>query len=201
MRAPLLPMPLAIAQAGCQNGSLVPNTVTAIFAGKAGDSMTDDQRRNNDREQLLKDIGRLTGSFQTVLLGTCSRDGDPEISYSPCVTVGRFLYVFVSELSVHTGNLHDNPRASLLFIENESDSRNLHARRRVTFRAGASSISRDDPEWTRVLQEFEDRFGEIIAVLKSLPDFHLFRFSTDSATIVRGFADAHTVACDRFEPA
>jgi len=160
--------------------------------------MNKDQSQNNDQEQLLKDIGQLTSSFQTVLMGTCSREGDPEISYSPCVIVDSVLYVFVSELSVHTGNLRDNPRASLLFIENESECQNLHARRRVTYRAGASLIPRDDPEWVRILQEFEGRFGEIIPLLQSLPDFHLFRFATDSATIVRGFADAHTVACNGF---
>jgi len=160
--------------------------------------MTKDQD-NASHEQLLSDMAELSGRFQTVLMGTSSQDGDPEISYSPCVTVDGFLYVFVSELSVHTGNLRDNPRASLLFIENESGCQNLHARRRVTYRAGASLIPRDDPEWTGVLLEFEKQFGEIIPLLKSLPDFHLFRFTTDSATIVRGFADAHTVACDRFE--
>jgi len=149
-------------------------------------------------DQLRRDVAELTGAFQTVLMATSSAQGDPEISYSPCVIVDGFLYVFVSELSVHTGNLHDNPRASLLFIENESECRNLHARRRVTYHAGASLIPRDDPEWTVALTEFERRFGEIIPVLKSLPDFHLFRFTTDSATIVRGFADAHTISCSRF---
>ena len=162
-------------------------------------TMTNNQNATN--EQLRKDIAELTGSFKTVLLGTCSRQGDPEISYSPCVIVDGFLHVFVSELSVHTGNLHDNPRASLLFIENESDCQNLHARRRVTYRAGASLIPRDDPEWASVLGKFERQFGEIVPVLKSLPDFHLFRFTTDSATIVRGFADAHTVDCAGFEVA
>jgi len=161
--------------------------------------MSKDQTSGSEHDQLLSDMAALTGRFQTVLMGTCSTDGEPEISYSPCVVVDGFLYVFVSELSLHTGNLRDNPRASLLFIENEADSENLHARRRVTYRAGASLIPRDDPEWSGVLQEFEGRFGEIIPVLTSLPDFHLFRFTTDSATIVRGFADAHTVACDRFE--
>ena len=165
----------------------------------SGDTMNDN--KNTSSEQLRRDIAELTGSFQTVLLGTCSLQGDPEISYSPCVIAEGFLHVFVSELSVHTGNLHDNPRASLLFIENESDCQNLHARRRVTYRAGASLIPRDDPVWTSVLDRFERQFGEIVPVLKSLPDFHLFRFATDSVTIVRGFADAHTVECDGFEVA
>ncbi|MEM7258929.1 MAG: pyridoxamine 5'-phosphate oxidase family protein, partial [Pseudomonadota bacterium] len=123
----------------------------------------------------------------------------PEVSYTPYVMAEGKLYVFVSELSVHTGNLKENPRASVLFIEDESQSQNLHARRRVTFPVSVALIGRDDPQWQLVLEQMENRFGEIIPVLKSLPDFHLFAMTTDSANIVRGFADAHTVACDGFQ--
>ena len=72
------------------------------------------------------------------------------------VVVG--LYLLYSLL--HTGNLKSNPRASLLFIEDESSSENSHARRRVTYRADVSLISRDDPVWGRVLSQMEVKFGE-----------------------------------------
>lgn len=147
---------------------------------------------------LQTDIKTLCGQFKTVLMATSTTDGQPEISYSPYAIVDGRLYVFVSDLSVHTGNLKSNPRASLLFIENEAQSDNLHARRRVTFPAKATLLSRDVPEWSDVLNQMEDKFGEIISVLKSLPDFHLFAMGTESAVIVRGFADAHTVECDGF---
>ena len=147
---------------------------------------------------LQTDIRTLCGQFKTVLMATSTTDGQPEISYSPYVIVDGRLYVFVSDLSVHTGNLKSNPRASLLFIENEAQSENLHARRRVTFPVKAVLVDRDVPEWSDVLDQMETKFGEIISVLKSLPDFHLFSMSTESAVIVRGFADAHTVECDGF---
>ena len=152
-----------------------------------------------DNDSLHTDIKTLCGQFKTVLMATSTPDGEPEISYSPYVIVERRLYVFVSDLSLHTGNLKSNPRASLLFIENESQSENLHARRRVTFPVQAALVTRDDPRWQTVLDHMENKFGEIMAVLKSLPDFHLFEMNTASAVIVRGFADAHTVECDGFQ--
>ena len=151
-----------------------------------------------ERADLLADINTLVTGFSTVLMATCSDDGDPEISYSPYVIFDGRLHVFVSDLSVHTGNLKSNPRASLLFIESESEAENLHARRRVTFPVTATLIARDDPTWESVLNQMQQQFGEIIPVLKSLPDFHLFAMQTESAVIVRGFADAHTVACEGF---
>jgi len=152
----------------------------------------------NNHSQLLADMRQLCAQFQTVLMATSTPQGLPEISYSPYVIVDKVLYVFLSDLSLHTGNLKSNPHASLLFIEDESASENLHARRRVTYRAEVTLVSRDDPDWKNVLSQMEKRFGEIIPVLKSLTDFHLFAMRTDDAVLVRGFADAHPVTCDGF---
>lgn len=148
--------------------------------------------------ELHADIKSLCEQFKTVLMATCTTDGVPEVSYTPYVIVDRKLYVFVSELSMHTGNLMSNPRASVLFIEDEDKSSNLHARRRVTFPCTVSLVERSATEWESVLAQLELRFGDIIPVLKSLPDFHLFAMDADSAVIVRGFADAHTVECSGF---
>lgn len=153
----------------------------------------------NNHSELLADMGRLCAQFQTVLMATSTPDGEPEISYSPYVIVDRVLYVFLSDLSLHTGNLKSNPRASLLFIEDESQSKNLHARRRVTYHARAVLLARDDPDWEKMLIQMENRFGEIIPLLKSLNDFHLFAMHTEDAILVRGFADAHTLSCDGFQ--
>ncbi|OED37631.1 hypothetical protein AB833_22790 [Chromatiales bacterium (ex Bugula neritina AB1)] len=147
---------------------------------------------------LLADIRQLVATFRTVLMATATSDGDPEISYSPYAIHEGLLYVFVSDLSLHTGNLKDNPRASLLFIENESDCDNLHARRRSTFRCTATLIPREDPSWELVLDCMTGRFGEIMPVLKSLPDFHLFAMKPDTVVFVKGFADAHTLEFNSF---
>jgi len=144
------------------------------------------------------DINALVRNFKTVLMATSTVDGDPEISYSPFVVVEGRLHVLLSDLSLHTHNLKTNPRASLLFIENEQDALKLHARKRVTYKATVTRIDRETDEWRAVLEAMQNRFGEIMTVLESLPDFHLFSMQTDCAVLVKGFAEAHTVPCEGF---
>ena len=142
---------------------------------------------------LQSDINALMSNFKTVLMATGTKDGVPEISYSPYVICDGLLHVLLSDLSVHTGNLKSNPRASLLFIENEQDAEKLHARKRVTFKVSVEQVARDSDHWRRAVDAMQERFGEIIPLLESLPDFHLFAMHTDCAVLVKGFADAHTV--------
>ena len=149
-------------------------------------------------KELYNDIRDLIAGFDTVLMATSSVDGVPEISYSPYGIVDGELHVFVSDLAVHTGNLKTNPRVSLLFIENEKNAEVLHARKRVTFTATAELIDRKSDRFRSVMSVLQVRFGDIMPLLESLPDFHLFAMRTDRAVLVKGFADAHTVECDGF---
>jgi len=142
--------------------------------------------------ELEKEMFALVDMFSTVLMATSSTEGDPEISYSPYAIVDGKLHVFVSDLALHTANLKSNPKASLLFIENENNAEKLHARKRVTFSAKADLVDRNSDHFRSVMQAMHSRFGEII------PDFHLFAMSTESAVLVKGFADAHTIECDGF---
>lgn len=147
---------------------------------------------------LEKEMFALVDMFSTVLMATSSTEGEPEISYSPYAIVDGKLHVFVSDLALHTANLKSNPKASLLFIENESDADKLHARKRVTFSARAELVNRQSDHFRSVMNAMHSRFGEIIPLLESLPDFHLFAMSTECAVLVKGFADAHTIVCDGF---
>ena len=149
-------------------------------------------------KELYNDIRDLIAGFDTVLMATSSVNGVPEISYSPYGIVDGELHVFVSDLAVHTGNLKTNPRASLLFIENEKNAEVLHARKRVTFTATAELIDRKSDRFRSVMSVLQVRFGDIMPLLESLPDFHLFAMRTDRAVLVKGFADADTVECDGF---
>ena len=148
---------------------------------------------------LQSDIKTLVSSFKTVLMATSTEDGVPEISYSPYVICDGLLHVLLSDLSVHTGNLKSNPRASLLFIESEQDAEKLHARKRVTFKVSVEQVARDSDHWRRAFDAMQERFGEIIPLLESLPDFHLFAMNTDCAVLVKGFADAHTIEVEFFD--
>jgi putative heme iron utilization protein len=98
--------------------------------------------------------------------------------------------VFVSELSPHTKSLLRSGRVSVLFIEEESATRNLFARRRLSYRCSATEVASSDERFDRVLASLEQRFGRLIQTLRALPDFHLICLSPEDGRYVTGFAKA-----------
>ena len=76
----------------------------------------------------------LINSVRTVVLGTVSSGGIPNVSYAPFVMdEAKNIYIFVSKLSVHTSNIQANARASLMLIEDETKSKQVFARRRLRY--------------------------------------------------------------------
>jgi putative heme iron utilization protein len=147
-----------------------------------------------DPDSAFETYRHLIEAQQTLLLSTCSADRQPEISYAPFVQDerGRF-YIFVSELAKHTGNLRQNPRASILFIEPESGCHNLFARERVVFHCSTQAITPDDPLYFHRLQALEDKFGNVVALLRTLPDFRLIELTPETGQYVAGFGKAYAI--------
>lgn len=151
----------------------------------------------NDTELLAKrtkDLQELLGSQQTLLLATASINGVPDMSYAPFIRdeTGCF-YILISELAAHTPNLFANPQASVMFIRPESESNNLFARERAIFDCTVTEINRDDKSYPVQLKALQGQFGEIVNVLSSLPDFHLFALSPINGRYVAGFGQAYKV--------
>jgi len=118
----------------------------------------------------------LLGSFQSIILGTVDKEGIPDASYAPAVIdESRNLYIYISALSQHTGNIRGNGLCSALIIEDESLSDQLFARKRITFACKAEKIERDTPEWNAQIADFQDKFGKLMEHLKTMQDFDLFR--------------------------
>jgi putative heme iron utilization protein len=144
-----------------------------------------------DRANDLKD---LLASQQTLLLSTSSVNSVPDLSYAPFVRdqAGCF-YIFVSDLADHTANLLANPQASVMFIRPESESRNLFARERAIFNCKVSEIARNEPVYATQLKALQDKFGEVVGLLRSLSDFHLFALCPENGRYVAGFGRAYTI--------
>ena len=145
-------------------------------------------------EDFTRRYHKLIASQQTLLLSTASVAGVPEISFAPFVRdhAGLF-YIFVSEMAGHTANLLTNPQASILFIRPESECRNLFARERAVLSCSVKEIPRDDEIFIDRLQALQDKFGEVVNVLRSLSDFHLFALRPESGRFVIGFGRAFTI--------
>jgi putative heme iron utilization protein len=145
-------------------------------------------------EDVTKRYQKLMASQQTLLLSTASAIGVPDISYAPFVRddAGVF-YIYVSEMACHTVNLLNNPQASILFIRPESESPNLFARERVVLSCSVTEIIRDDAIYADRIQALQDKFGEVVSVLRSLSDFHLFALRPENGRYVIGFGRAFSI--------
>ncbi len=145
-------------------------------------------------EDITKRYQELMALQQTLLLSTASANGVPDISYAPFVrdNAGVF-YIYVSEMACHTVNLLNNPQASILFIRPESESPNLFARERAVLNCTVKEIIRDDAIYADRIQALQDKFGEVVSVLRSLSDFHLFALRPENGRYVIGFGRAFSI--------
>ena len=129
--------------------------------------------------------------FGSVLIGTSDTSGQPDVSYSPVIYHNSRFYILVSQLSPHTGHLYQRPTASLLFIEDERDSEQIYARRRLSFSCSVQLCKRDEQLWQSVIPLFRNRFGGIIDTLTGLNDFVLFQLHPTQGRWVTGFGHAY----------
>lgn len=149
----------------------------------------------NDQEEsaaIAAEAARFRAGFRTVVLATAGADGVPEASYAPYVTdaAGQF-FVYVSGLARHTRNLAATGQVDLLFLQEEAATANPFARVRLGYACRAEAVAHGSEPWTQTLDHFEREFGNIVAVLRTLPDFRLFRLIPLSARYVRGFGQAY----------
>lgn len=143
-----------------------------------------------DLQKLDADYRALIESQLTLLLATSSDNGDADISYAPYLCVEKAFYVYVSELAKHTGNMLRFGQASIMFVQPETEAANPFARPRVVFNCRVDEVGRDDARYESLLDGMCNRFGEVIGVLRSLPDFHLLELQPQQGQYVAGFGKA-----------
>ncbi|MCO6411725.1 MAG: pyridoxamine 5'-phosphate oxidase family protein [Thiogranum sp.] len=148
-------------------------------------------RENNAISRVRADMRRFRASVDNLLLATVSPDGVPEASAAPAIAgdSGEF-YIYISRLARHTANLEAHPQAGVLLIEPVDAAANAFARQRLSYQCKATLVPRDTVTFNLTMQRFTERFGDIVATLRNLPDFQLVRLTPVSGTYVRGFGQA-----------
>ncbi|WP_421864871.1 HugZ family protein [Motiliproteus sp.] len=133
----------------------------------------------------------LRQRHQTLLLSSLNGTR-PELSYAPycCDEEGSF-YIYISQLASHTENLKQHPDCSVMFIAEEQGCRNLFARERLSFSCLAELIDPQDGDYIARLEQLEQQFGEVVRLLRTLPDFCLFRLRPRDGRYVAGFGRAY----------
>ncbi len=157
-----------------------------------------DQQVKQERLQgrLGPEIQEFRQERRTLQLATVDADGRPNVSYAPFVQNQDGYFVLISEIARHARNLQVNPSVSIMMIEDEDSSKQLFARKRLTFDAVAKVVERDSEQWNQVVAQLKERFGEIIDGLSQLQDFVLFNFKPEHGLFVKGFGQAYQVSGD-----
>jgi putative heme iron utilization protein len=152
-----------------------------------------------DIDDANSECQALLNAAERAHLATLGAAGNPEASYAPCVRHEGDYYLFLSALSAHTGNLMRDDKIGILLLDEAAAAPNPFARPRVTLRGKVEIVARESALFAGVLAEFRGRFGEIVRMLESLPDFTLFRIRTESGTYIRGFGQAYALSGERLE--
>ncbi|EIP0119070.1 heme utilization protein HutZ [Vibrio alginolyticus] len=157
-----------------------------------------DQQVKQERLQgrLGPEIKEFRQERRTLQLATVDAEGRPNVSYAPYVQNQEGYFVLISKIARHARNLLENPNVSLMMIEDEESSKQLFARKRLTFDAVANVVERDTEMWQQVIGQMKERFGEIIDGLSQLEDFVLFNLKPESGLFVKGFGQAYQVSGD-----
>jgi len=154
----------------------------------------------------------------SIILSTVDLKGVSETSITPFIADDSGnLYILISELAQHTQNilhlLSELPRGleqvdnamciSGLVVADEPELEQLFARERLTLQLSPSEIYRESERFSVLVMQFEQKFGEVIPLLASLPDFHLIQLKIIKGGYVKGFGQAFTFEgcpCQGLEP-
>lgn len=158
-------------------------------------AQTSSNTTDSDNLQAVHDKCRdFPEAFQSLLIASCNASGLPEASYAAYIDEAGDYYVYLSELAAHTQNLQENPRCSVLFIEDEQAADHLFARQRLVYQCDVAEVSRQTPRFEEIMDLFEAKFGGFMKMMRKLEDFHLFRLVRVKGKFVAGFAQAYEIS-------
>jgi len=148
---------------------------------------------NTKQERVHNRIGPEIQEFKqqckTLQMATLT-DGMPHVSYAPFTYNKDGFYILVSDIAQHGQNLKRSKNVSIMLIEDESNSKQLYARRRLTFDTTAKLIEKSSSVGQQAIADLSLRFGDIIDNLANLKDFNLYQLTPEKGRFVKGFGKA-----------
>ncbi len=143
-------------------------------------------------------LSELLENYQSVVLGTTGKNNYPFSSYAPFYYDGERIYIFISNIATHAKNIQRTLQASALFIEDESQSKNIFARKRISLQCNVKSIQRDDPHFDTIMDHFKIKFSdEMISMLMGMNDFNLYALKPIYGEATFGFGEAYNIGGEK----
>ena len=149
-------------------------------------------------EEAQKEMVSFLENIQSVLLSTVSADAEPFVSYSPYVEdeEGNF-YVFISTAVNHSHNMNATKKAHIMFLEDESVTDHIYARRRMYFKADAEKFEENDERTEKIHDLFKKRFADKVSFFSMMKDFQYYKLTPKEGNFVLGFGGAYKISKDR----
>jgi len=142
---------------------------------------------------LTPKVKELIERTKSVILATVDAEGTPNSSYAPFVQFDNTFYILVSFMAKHTKNLADGRKTSVMFIEDESATKQIYARERLTIEASTSQVERDSETWNTVVALLKETHGKVVDVIAEMKDFILVGLNPTKGAYVNGFGSAYFV--------
>jgi putative heme iron utilization protein len=154
---------------------------------------THTQEAQRQAKPVAPKVKELIAKTLSVTLATVDAEGTPNASYAPFVEIDNKFYILVSFMAKHTKNLSEGRKVSAMFIEDESATKQVYARERLTVEVTTSQIERDTDDWNNVVGKLRERHGKIVDVLNEMTDFILIALHPVKGAYVNGFGSAYFV--------
>ncbi len=129
----------------------------------------------------------LIDSLQTVVLSTIDDESKPYTSYAPFMSLDNDIYIMVSKMAKHTQYLQKRPFAGLLFIEDESKTRQIFFRKRLYL----DTVVTLDILEPRVIEAMKARFGDVVTTFMTM-DFIIVKCAVQKGQLILGAGAAYT---------
>jgi putative heme iron utilization protein len=155
--------------------------------------MSNTQETQGATKPLTPKVNELIASSKSVILATVDADGNPNASYAPFTRIDNKFYILVSFMARHTNNLKNIKKTSVMFIEDESASKQIYARDRLTLDATTQQIERDTPLWIQATEQLKEAHGKVLDILVGMDDFIMIELIPTKGAYVNGFGSAYFV--------
>jgi heme iron utilization protein len=150
-----------------------------------------------EKREFMKEF---IANIQTAIIGTLDQNNLPFSSYAPYIYDANRFYVYISDIATHAKNIQKNPKASLFFVEDESNTENLFARKRVSLQCDSQKIARGSERFEEILALFAKKFdAKMVETLKKMTDFNLYEFKVTYGEATFGFGKAYFIGGENMD--
>ena len=138
-------------------------------------------------------VNELIASTKSIILATNDKAGSPTASYAPYTRIDNTFYILVSFMARHAKNLQNGKPVSVMFIEDESATKQIYARERLTLDVTTETIERESDGWHTVVAKLKEDHGKVVDIISEMQDFILIALTPVKGSYVNGFGSAYFV--------